>query len=206
MKVALGHRGAVNLALEQGQQHQLSKKLLSFRLRLGCLSLRKRLGLDLADAFARHRELLADFFQRVVGVHADAEAHAQHAFLARRQRRQHAGGGFAQIGLDGGVDRQHHIGVLDEVAQMAESSSSPMGVSRLIGSLAILRTLRTFSSGMARRSASSSGVGSRPISCSIWREVRTSLLMVSIMCTGMRMVRAWSAMERVMAWRIHQVA
>jgi hypothetical protein len=31
------------------------------------------------------RELLADHFQRVFGVHADAEAHAQHAFLARRQ-------------------------------------------------------------------------------------------------------------------------
>jgi len=26
------------------------------------------------------------------------------------------------------------------------------------------------------------------------------------MCTGMRMVRAWSAIERVIAWRIHQVA
>jgi hypothetical protein len=26
------------------------------------------------------------------------------------------------------------------------------------------------------------------------------------MCTGMRMVRAWSAMARVMAWRIHHVA
>ena len=26
------------------------------------------------------------------------------------------------------------------------------------------------------------------------------------MCTGIRMVRAWSAMARVMAWRIHQVA
>ena len=34
------------------------------------------------------------------------------------------------------------------------------------------------------------GVGSRPISCSIWREVRMILLIVSIMCTGMRMVRA----------------
>jgi hypothetical protein len=33
-----------------------------------------------------------------------------------------------------------------------------------------------------------------------------SLLIVSIMCTGMRMVRAWSAIARVMAWRIHQVA
>ena len=35
---------------------------------------------------------------------------------------------------------------------------------------------------------------------------RQSLLMISIMWTGMRMVRAWSAMQRVMAWRIHQVA
>jgi len=26
------------------------------------------------------------------------------------------------------------------------------------------------------------------------------------MCTGTRIVRAWSAMARVMAWRIHQVA
>jgi hypothetical protein len=25
------------------------------------------------------------------------------------------------------------------------------------------------------------------------------------MCTGMRIVRAWSAIARVMAWRIHQV-
>ena len=42
-------------------------------------------------------------------------------------------------------------------------------------------------------------VGSRPISCSICRPVRTSLLMVSIMCTGIRIVRAWSAIDRVIA-------
>ena len=52
--------------------------------------------------------------------------------------------------------------------------------------------------------ASSSGVGlTAPFPASIWREIRLSLLMVSIMCTGIRMVRAWSAIERVMAWRIH---
>ena len=72
--------------------------------------------------------------------------------------------------------------------------------------MAIFITLRTFSSGMERRSASSSGVGSRPVSWRNWREVRTSLLIVSIMWTGMRMVRAWSAIERVIACRIHQVA
>ena len=42
------------------------------------LQLAQRLRFDLADALSRHRELLADFFQRVVGVHADAEAHAEH--------------------------------------------------------------------------------------------------------------------------------
>jgi hypothetical protein len=40
------------------------------------LQLPQRLRLDLADALSRHRELLAGFFQRVVGVHADAEAQA----------------------------------------------------------------------------------------------------------------------------------
>ena len=29
---------------------------------------------------------------------------------------------------------------------------------------------------------------------------------VSIMCTGRRIVRLWSAIARVMAWRIHHVA
>src|SRR6056297_1368412 len=42
------------------------------------------LGLYLPDALAGDVELLADFFQRMVGVHVDAEAHAQHLGLARR--------------------------------------------------------------------------------------------------------------------------
>ena len=87
-----------------------------------------------------------------------------------------------------------------------ESSSSPIGVSSEIGSWAILRTLRTLVTGIAIFLAISSGVGSRPYSWTRLREVRTSLLIVSIMCTGMRMVRAWSAIARVMAWRIHHVA
>ena len=54
--------------------------------------------------------------------------------------------------------------------------------------------------------AVSSIVGSRPISCSSFFETLRSLLIVSIMWTGMRMVRAWSAIARVIAWRIHHVA
>src|SRR5713101_655489 len=87
-----------------------------------------------------------------------------------------------------------------------ESSSSPMGVSSEMGSCAIFKILRTLDTGMSMRLAISSLVGSRPSSCTSWRLVRTSLLIVSIMCTGIRMVRAWSAMARVMACLIHHVA
>ena len=59
---------------------------------------------------------------------------------------------------------------------------------------------------MSIRLAISSEVGSRPSSCTSARDVRISLLIVSIMWTGMRIVRAWSAIARVIAWRIHHVA
>ncbi len=49
------------------------------------LELPKRFRLDLADTFAGYAELLADFLKRVVGVHADAEAHSKHALFARGQ-------------------------------------------------------------------------------------------------------------------------
>ena len=68
------------------------------------------------------------------------------------------------------------------------------------------RMSRTFLAGTPVRWASSSGVGSRPISLIMFRFTREMRLSVSTMCTGMRMVREWSAMARVMAWRIHHVA
>ena len=65
--------------------HQLSRKVLRNPRPARVLQLAQRLRLDLADALAGHRELLADLFQRVVGVHADAEAHANNALLAGSQ-------------------------------------------------------------------------------------------------------------------------
>src|SRR5450631_768941 len=56
----------------------------------------QRLRLDLADALARHVELLADLFERVVGVHLDAEAHAQDLRFARRERIEHVLGRLAK--------------------------------------------------------------------------------------------------------------
>jgi len=58
-----------------------------------------------------------------------------------------------------------------------------------MGSWAIFRTFRTFETGMSIRFAISSEVGSRPNSCTSAREVRINLLIVSIMWTGMRIVR-----------------
>src|SRR6202000_2788781 len=82
------------------------------------LQLAQGLRLDLTDAFARDRELLADFFQRVVGVHADAKAHAQHALFARGERGQHARRGFAQVRLDRGINGEDRVFVLDEIAEV----------------------------------------------------------------------------------------
>ncbi|CNI31093.1 Uncharacterised protein [Mycobacterium tuberculosis] len=79
------------------------------------------------------------------------------------------------------------------------SPSSPMVWSSEIGSRAYCWISSTFSGVMSISLASSSGVGSRPRSCSSSRWMRPSLLITSTMCTGMRMVRAWSAMARVMA-------
>src|SRR5262244_111347 len=80
--------------------------------------LAQRLGLDLADALARDRELVADLFQRVVLVHAYAEAHADYTLLPRRERGERARGGLAQVRLNGGVDRQDRVLVLDEIAEV----------------------------------------------------------------------------------------
>ena len=99
--------------------------------------LAQRLGLDLADALAGHRELLPDLFEGVIGVHADAEAHAQDALLARRQRRQDPRRRLAQIGLDGGVEWQDGILVLDEITEMGILLVADRGfeADRLLGDL-----------------------------------------------------------------------
>src|SRR6516162_411039 len=82
------------------------------------LELPERFRLDLTDALARHREPLADLFQRVVLVNADAEAHADYTLLARRERGARARRGLAQVRLDDGVDRHDRVLVLDEIAEV----------------------------------------------------------------------------------------
>src|SRR5665213_17325 len=101
------------------------------------LKLAQGLGLALPDALAGHRELLADLLERVVGVHADAEAHAQHALFPRGQGGENPGRGFAQIAVDGGVQRQHRVLILDEVAEMGVLfiANGRLEADRLLGDL-----------------------------------------------------------------------
>ena len=86
------------------------------------------------------------------------------------------------------------------------SSSSPTGVSREIGSRETFLTAFTFFSSQPRRSAISASVGSLPKDCNRDLDSLTTLLICSIMCTGTRIVLAWSEIERVIACLIHQVA
>ena len=79
------------------------------------------------------------------------------------------------------------------------SESSPIGVSSESGLREDSRMSRTFFAGTPVRCASSSGVGSRPISLTRLRFTREMRFSVSTMWTGIRIVREWSAIARVMA-------
>src|SRR6476646_1879742 len=80
--------------------------------------LAERLRLDLADTLARDLEVLADLFERVVALLADAEAHAQDLLLARRERLQHLPRLFGEVHVDDRLGRRDDALVLDEVAEM----------------------------------------------------------------------------------------
>src|SRR5262249_35963668 len=183
-------------------RHQLSRKLLRILDRLGCFSF--------LSAFASIWRMRS----RVTENCWPTSSSVWSLFMPKRMRIMRSSRGVREASARVVVSRRFDwiaasIGRIAFLSSMKsprwEPSSSPIGVSSDNGSLAILSTLRTFSSGMPSFSASSSGVGSRPISLSIWRDLRTILLMLSIMCTGMRMVRAWSAIERLIACRIPHV-
>jgi len=147
------------------------------------------LGLDLADAFAGYCERLADFFERVLGTVFQSEAHLDDLLFARGQRAQHLRSLVFEVDVDHGFGRRNDRAVFDEVAQVRIF----LFANRRFegdGFLSNLQDFPNFATGMSMRLAISSEVGSRPSSCTSCREVRISLLMVSIMCTGIRIVRA----------------
>src|SRR6185437_13319984 len=80
--------------------------------------LAERLRLDLADALAGHLEVLADLLEGVVALLADAEAHAEHLLLARRQGLEHLPRLLGEVHVDHRLGRREDALVLDEVAEM----------------------------------------------------------------------------------------
>ena len=79
-------------------------------------------------------------------------------------------------------------------------------MSRETGCFQVRNTFSVSSTLIPATSASSSGVASRPVRWRICSAFPFSVEMFWNMCTGMRIVRAWSATLRVIACRIHQVA
>src|SRR5690606_35837419 len=76
------------------------------------------LGFDLTDPLPGDVELLADFFQGVIGVHVDAEAHPQYLGFTGGEAGQYVAGGFLEAFHGSRVDRRLHGAVLDEITQV----------------------------------------------------------------------------------------
>src|SRR5512133_202426 len=96
----------------------LDEALQPFRPR-GVPELPERLRLDLADALARHLEVLADLLERVVALLPDAEAHPEDLLLARGEGGEDLPGLLGQVHVDDRVRRGDERLVLDEVAEVA---------------------------------------------------------------------------------------
>src|ERR1017187_3533960 len=92
--------------------------------------LAKRFGFDLANSFARDVELLADLFERVLALAADAEAHPDHFLLLGREGLEDAGGFIADVGFNHGVDGGAHPAILDEIAEGGFAVAADRGFER----------------------------------------------------------------------------
>ena len=75
-------------------------------------------GLDLADALARDREVLAYFFERVLAAVFQAKPHFDDFFFARREGLEYLCGLLAQVQIDYRFRWRDTGPVDDEVAQM----------------------------------------------------------------------------------------
>src|SRR5215470_18979560 len=71
----------------------------------GMPELAQGFGLDLADALAGDREVLADLLQRVLAAVGEAESQAQHLLLSGREGVEHPVGLLAQAVPDHALDR-----------------------------------------------------------------------------------------------------
>src|SRR6266511_3871583 len=85
----------------------------------GVPQLPQRLRLDLADALARHLEVLPDLLERVVALLADPEPHPEDLLLAGGEGGEHLPGLLREVHVDDRVGGGDERLVLDEVPEVA---------------------------------------------------------------------------------------
>ena len=176
-------------------------------LRLGqAFELLQRVVLDLADALARDPERATHLLERARLRAVEPVAELDDAPLPLGQRAR------ARAPRPRGEARETRCRTETPPSRPARSrrarsprprrsaSRARSGAATSAGSRAPRR------SWMSSSSAISSGSGSRPSRCTSCRSMCTTLFSFSTMCTGIRIVRALSAIARVTACRIHQVA
>src|SRR5437773_12100139 len=81
--------------------------------------LAQRLGLDLPDPLAGDREVLPDFFQRVLATVGEAEPEPQHLLLARREGVEDLVRLLPEREADDRFDGRDDLLVLYKIAQVA---------------------------------------------------------------------------------------
>src|SRR3990167_9208884 len=105
--------------------------------------LAQRLGFDLTNPLAGYIELFTDFLEGVVGIHVDAETHAQNLGFTCREAGKHFACRFFKALNGGDIDWRLHGRVFDEVTQMGVFVITDRGFhgDRLFGDLQYLTDL-----------------------------------------------------------------
>ena len=148
-------------------------------------------GFDLPDALAGDLEtdasgLLREFWLAV----EEAETLDEDGSLAVGESGEYFAHLVLEDGVASGLGGGFDGGVFEEIAKLALAAVADFGLEG-DGVLGNLVDLADAPQGVRPSSAaSSSGVGSRPVSIMSFLAPRRTLLIVSIMWTGMRMVRA----------------
>src|SRR5450830_575383 len=97
------------LLVEEGAQMLASRRV---------AQLAQRLGFDLANPFTGNVELLTDFLKGVVGIHVDAETHAQNLGFTGSEAGEYFACRFFKALNGSNIDGRLHGRVFDEVTQV----------------------------------------------------------------------------------------
>ena len=169
------------------------------------MQLAQGLAFDLADPLARNRKNLAHFRERVGVAVGKSVAKPDDLALPIVQRPQGLGDAALQrIAVDA-VQRVVAALVGQEVAEIVLSLVAQRLVEREHAAVGPHARPVAVSDKPAALAVSS--IVGRPLRvCVICRPASNTRSTVPSMWMGMRIVRLWSAIERLIAWRIHQVA